>query len=64
MINRQIGRHDLAIQTDGQGRPFLLFIGRADAQGRVRGERFSRQLQTDEAGNILKDHWDNKGKTY
>jgi hypothetical protein len=63
LINRQVGRHDLTIQTDSQGRPLLLFIGRTDTKGRVRGERFSRTLQTDQAGNVVKDHWDNKGKT-
>jgi hypothetical protein len=63
IVIKQVGRQDLAIRADGKGRAVLLFIGRADPQGRIRGERFSSQLQTDEAGNVVKDHWDNKGKT-
>jgi hypothetical protein len=62
MVNQRFGRYDLAFKTDGQGHPVLLFIGKADADGKIKGEHFARRLQTDNEGKIIKDHWDNKGK--
>ncbi|MFD2148280.1 hypothetical protein [Mucilaginibacter antarcticus] len=62
MVERSMGRYDLAFKTDDQGRPTILFIGKADEEGKIKGERFARRLVTDAAGNIVKDHWDNKGK--
>ena len=56
MIRLRFGRYDLAFKTDDEGRPVLLFMGKADANGHINGERFVRNLQ---AG---KDQWDNKGK--
>lgn len=63
LISQRFGRYDLACKTDEQGRPILLFIGKADAEGMIKGERFVRRLQADKDGQIIKDHWDNKGKT-
>jgi hypothetical protein len=63
LISQRFGRYDLAFKTDEQGRPILLFIGKADAAGMIKGERFVRRLQADKDGQIIKDHWDNKGKT-
>lgn len=57
MISQRFGRYDLAFKTDEEGRPVILFIGKAVENGKIKGERFSRQLQGG------KDHWDNKGKT-
>ncbi len=62
LIERQVGKHSLAIQTDSFGRPVLLFLGKKDGPGKIKGERFSRRFVTDAAGHIIKDHWDNKGK--
>ena len=62
LVQQRFGRYDLAFKTDDQGRPVLLFLGKADADGIIRGERFARRLQTDENGKVIKDHWDNKGK--
>lgn len=62
MIERKIGRYDLAFKTDNLGRPVLLFLGKYDATGKIKGERFARRLVTDAAGKVLKDHWDNKGR--
>jgi len=53
LIQIKFERYDLAFKTDAAGQPILLFIGKKDAQGRIRGERFVRQP---------KGHWDNKGK--
>jgi hypothetical protein len=58
----KFGRYDLVLQTDEKGRAILLFFGHKAANGKIRGERFSRHIVTDGQGNIIKDHWDNKGK--
>jgi hypothetical protein len=50
--------------NDEQGRPMLLFMGTADANGRIKSERFSRLIATDAQGKVIKDYWDNKGKTH
>jgi hypothetical protein len=63
LISQRFGRYDLAFKTDEQGRPILLFIGKADAEGKIKGGRFARRLQEDKNGEVIKDHWDNKGKT-
>lgn len=62
LVERRMGRYELAFKTDELGRPVLLFLGKADENGRIKGERFARRLVTDAAGNIIKDFWDNKGK--
>jgi hypothetical protein len=62
LIRQGFGRYDLAFKTDEQGRPVLLFIGKADEYGVITGERFSRRLVFDASGKVLKDHWDNQGK--
>jgi len=59
----KFGRYDLALKTDEQGRPVLLFIGHKNVSGLIDGEIFTRRIVKDEQGNIIKDHWDNKGKT-
>ena len=46
-------RYALIFKTDETGHPVLLFIGKKDGQGKIKGERFARQA---------KRHWDNKGK--
>jgi hypothetical protein len=63
MVERRMGRYDLAFKTDENGRPVLLFLGKADENGRIKGERFARRLVTGTDGQIIKDHWDNKGRT-
>lgn len=63
MIETRFSRYDLAMKTDEQGRPVLLFMGKKDpVTGKIKGERFARRLITDVDGKIIKDHWDNKGK--
>jgi len=62
MIERRMGRYDLAFKTDEFGRPILLFLGKTGENGRIKGERFARRLVTGTDGQIIKDHWDNKGK--
>ncbi|EMR03483.1 hypothetical protein [Cesiribacter andamanensis] len=62
MVHQHYRGKDLAFKTDARGNPVLLFIGRLDEQGTVKGERYARTLTQDAAGNIIKDHWERKGK--
>lgn len=57
----QLDRTDVVFKTDGEGRPVLLFVGRKDENGQIKGERFARTLKPLPNG-ALKDHWENKGK--
>jgi hypothetical protein len=54
--------NDLTVKTDDAGHAILLFIGRRQEDGHIRGERYARRLLFDEAGSLLKDHWELKGK--
>jgi hypothetical protein len=63
MVETSFGRYDLAFRTDEAGRPVLLFIGIKNENGRITGERFSRKIVIDKEGKVIKDHWDNKGKS-
>jgi len=59
----QFKKHDLALKTDEDGNPVMLFIGKAGPEGRIKGKRFVRTLKKDAAGRIIKDHWELKGKS-
>ncbi len=62
MVDMEFKGNDLSFKTDDEGNPILLFIGRRDDSGTVKGERFSRTLKKDGTGQVIKDHWDLKGK--
>lgn len=62
MINMEFKGNDISFKTDPEGNPVLLFIGKKDETGNIKGERFSRTLKRDSSGAIIKDHWDLKGK--
>jgi hypothetical protein len=62
MIEMQFRGKDLAFKTDEAGHAILLFIGRKDANGQIKGERYARTLKRDRNGLIIKDHWELKGK--
>lgn len=62
LVNVRFERYDLSIKTDEDGNAVLLFIGKADAEGTIKGNRFIRVLIKDQSGKIIKDHWDHKGK--
>lgn len=62
MIETQFKRYDIAFKTDEEGRPILLFMGKKDDKGNIKGERFARRLKEGPNGEIIKDHWENKGK--
>ncbi|WP_211657576.1 hypothetical protein [Parapedobacter composti] len=52
----------MAFKTDETGTPILLFLGKKDGQGQIKGERYARRLKKTADGIVLKDHWDHKGK--
>jgi hypothetical protein len=54
--------NDIVVQTDEQGNAIRAFIGKANDKGMVKGDRYSRTLKKDNNGNIIKDHWERKGK--
>ena len=62
MIHMSFRGNDLAFQTDADGNPILLFIGKIAADGRIHGDRYSRVLKADRNGRVIKDHWDRKGR--
>jgi hypothetical protein len=62
MISMKYKGNDLSFKTDKEGNPILLFIGKADSAGKIKGERYTRTLKADQNGVIIKDHWDLKGK--
>lgn len=61
-LSLKVKGYDLAIKTDEEGNPVLLFMGKLDDNGIVKGERYRRTLKKDQDGKIIKDHWDLKGK--
>jgi hypothetical protein len=64
MVETTFSCYDLTFKTDDKGRPVLLFIGKKDVKGKIKGERFARRLLNDDSGNIIKDYWDAKGKIH
>jgi hypothetical protein len=62
MIHLTFRGNDLAVQTDSDGNPVVLFIGKMSIDGKIRGQRYARTLKADPSGRVIKDHWDLKGK--
>jgi hypothetical protein len=62
MVNISFRRYDLAVKTDEEGNPIVLFIGKEKENGNIKGDRYARRLLKDKEGKIIKDHWDYKGK--
>lgn len=62
MVAMKFKKYDLSFKTDAEGRPILLFLGKRDEKGQIKGERYARRLVMDKEGKVLKDHWDHKGK--
>ncbi|MBD0366657.1 MAG: hypothetical protein ICV53_11215 [Flavisolibacter sp.] len=54
--------NDMVIKTDEEGNAIQLFLGKLKEDGNIRGDRYTRKIIRDKAGNIVKDHWDRKGK--
>ena len=62
IVQLKFKNYDLAIKTDEEGNPVLLFIGKANAEGAIKGDRYARRLLKDKTGKVIKDHWNYKGK--
>ncbi|MEX2594623.1 MAG: hypothetical protein WD426_17765 [Anditalea sp.] len=62
MVEVTFKRYDLAFKTDPEGRPIILFMGKKDETGKIKGERYARRLAFDAEGKKIKDHWDHNGK--
>ncbi|MDJ1506913.1 hypothetical protein [Xanthocytophaga agilis] len=62
MVDITYKGNDISFKTDAEGNPILLFIGRRDQNGTVKGERYARRFKRDEQGLLIKDHWELKGK--
>jgi hypothetical protein len=54
--------YDLLLLTDKEGNAVQLFMGKANAQGIIKGDRYARTLKYDREGHCIKDHWERKGK--
>jgi hypothetical protein len=55
--------NDIVVQSDEEGNAIRAFIGKADEEGIIKGDRYSRTLKRDKQGKIIKDHWERKGKS-
>lgn len=62
MVDMKYHGKDVSFKTDEEGNPTILFIGKMQANGKIKGERFTRTLIRDQHGSLIKDHWDLKGK--
>ena len=56
LISRKFKGLSLSFKTDAEGRPVLLFLGKLQEGGHVKGERYVRVT------NAATDHWEHKGK--
>lgn len=54
--------YDLLLVTDDAGNAIQAFVGKADAHGVIKGDRYARTLKYDKEGKLIKDHWERKGK--
>jgi hypothetical protein len=55
--------YDLVLITDKDGNAVQLFMGKAAADGSIKGDRYARTLKHDREGRLIKDHWERKGKS-
>lgn len=54
--------NDVVVQANEEGNAIRAFIGKANEEGVIKGDRYSRVLKKDKEGKIIKDHWEKKGK--
>ena len=62
MISLRYRSYDLALKTDKEGNAIQLFMGKANEEGIIKGDRYARTLKYDREGKLIKDHWERKGK--
>jgi len=53
---------DMVIRTDKEGNAIQFFIGKANDEGVIKGDRYSRSIIRDREGRVIKDYWERKGK--
>jgi hypothetical protein len=62
-INDHFKGNDITIITNESGEAVTLYIGKRNAGGAIKGERYVRTIKRDPlSGVIVSSHWDNKGK--
>ena len=54
--------NDITFITNEKGEPVTLYIGKRLENGVIKGDLFIRKIVRSPEGQILKSHWDNKGK--
>jgi len=62
LIETHCGNCDLAFKTDKEGDAIVVTLGRKNAQGQIKGERFTRRLRQMSDGRIVKEFWEHKGQ--
>lgn len=62
LVRLRFRDQDVVVRTDEEGQAVQVFLGRADTEGRIRGDRFSRTIVKDREGKVIKDYWERKGK--
>jgi hypothetical protein len=62
MVSLKFREYDMAMKTDEEGNPILLFIGKLGEDGMIKGDRYARRLLKNANGGVIKDHWDYKGR--
>lgn len=55
--------YDLVVVTDKEGNAIQLFLGKANEEGVIKGDRYARTLKYDREGKLIKDHWERKGRS-
>lgn len=45
---------DIAFKTDENGNAILLFVGKEDKNGNIKGERYVRTLKYEKDGSVMK----------
>ncbi|ARS35061.1 hypothetical protein CA264_06170 [Pontibacter actiniarum] len=62
-FDKQYSGKDITYMTNEYGEPVTLFIGRRRDDGSIAGERYVRRIvRKPGSHDILKSHWENKGK--
>lgn len=61
-IDLRFKGYDVSIITDSNGQAVLAFVGKRNESGAIKGDRFARTLKYDREGQLIKDHWERKGK--
>lgn len=62
VVSMRYKGNDVSIKTDEEGNAVVLFIGNKNHSGKITGTRYTRTFKRDNAGVVIKDHWDLKGK--